>query len=215
MRRSSKNPLHDAEEHLRIVGMVLLAALGPAVGAVHGVLGGGVIAGIGGAHVKGHHDVRAQGVLDVHAHLGRDEAAAAVQVALEGYALLADLADTGEGKDLKPAAVGEDGLGPAHEAVQAARLADQILAGAQVQVVGVGQHDLRADFQHLARGHGLDGGGGAHGHVDGGVDVAVRRVQQAQARARLLAGFEHLKGKLAHRSAPFRWSFKKPSIKAA
>ena len=96
-----------------------------------------MIAGIGGAHVKGHHDIRAQRVLDVHAHLGRDEAAAAVQMALKGHALFADLADAGEGKHLEPAAVGEDGLGPAHEAVQAARLADQVLAGAQVQVIGV------------------------------------------------------------------------------
>ena len=99
--------------------------------------------------------------------------------------------------------------------VQAARLADQVLAGAQVQVIGVGQHDFRADFQHLARGHGLDGGCGAHGHVDGGMDVAVRRMKQAQPRAGLLAGFEHLKGKLAHRSAPFRWSLIKPLIVAA
>lgn len=106
-----KSPLHDAEKHLRIVGVVLLAAFGPAVRAVHGVLGGGMIAGIGGAHVKGHHDIRAQRVLDVHAHLGRDEAAAAVQMALKGHALFADLADAGEGKHLNPPLSVRMGLG--------------------------------------------------------------------------------------------------------
>ena len=188
--------LHNAEQHLIVVGMVLLATLGPAVSAMHRILGGGVVAGIGGADVKGHHDIAAQRMLDIHADLRGDKAVAAVQMALEGHAFFLDLADAGKGKHLKPAAVGQDGLGPRHELVQAARLADQVFAGAKVQVIGVGEHDLRADLQHLPGGHGLDGGHGAHGHIHGRVDVAVGRVQQAQPRAGLLAGLEDFKRKL-------------------
>ena len=176
--------------------MMLLAALGPAVGAVHRVLGGGVVAGIGGADVKGHHDIAAQRMLDIHADLRGNEAMAAVQMALESHAFFLDLADAGKGKYLKPAAVRQDGLGPGHELVQAARLADQVFAGAKVQVIGIGEHDLRADFQHFPGGHGLNGGHGAHGHIHGRMDIAVRGMQQAQPCAGLLAGFENLKRKL-------------------
>ena len=121
---------------------------------------------------------------------------AAVQMALEGHAFFLDLADAGKGEYLKPAAVGQDGLGPGHELMQAARLADQVFAGAKVQVIGVGEHDLRADLQHFPGGHGLDGGHGAHGHIHGRVDVAVGRMQQTKTRAGLLAGLEDFKRKL-------------------
>ena len=200
-----KCALHDTEQHLIIIGMVLLAAGRPAMGAVHGILSGGVVAGIGSTHVKGHHDIGTQRVLNIHAHLRRDEPLAAIQMALEMHALFLDLADTGEGEHLKPAAVGKHGLVPGHELMQAARFPDQILTGAQVQVIGIGKHDFRANLRHFPRGHGLDGGYGTHRHIHRGMDVAVRRMQQAQTRAGLLAGFEYFKRKLGgcHGIAPY------------
>ena len=80
--------------------------------------------------------------------------------------------------------------------MQAARLADQVFAGAKVQVIGIGEHDLRADLQHFPGGHGLNGGHGAHGHVYRRMDIAVRGMQQAQPCAGLLAGLEDFKRKL-------------------
>ena len=56
-----------------------------------------------------------------------------------------DLAHVGEAEDLEAAAVGEDGAVPVHEAVQAAQLGDELVAGPQGEVVGVAEDDLRAD----------------------------------------------------------------------
>ena len=58
--------------------------------------------------------------------------------------------------DLEAARVGEDGPLPADEAVQAAELADHVQAGAQEQVEGVAEDDLRADGLDVARQHALD-----------------------------------------------------------
>jgi hypothetical protein len=63
----------------------------------------------------------------------------AVQVRLEDDAFVGDLAQTGEAEDLVAAGIGEDGAGPGHEAMQAAELADQFVAGAQEEMVGVGR----------------------------------------------------------------------------
>ena len=53
-------------------------------------------------------------------------------------------------------------------------------------------------------GHGLNGRGGAHGHIHGRVDVSVRRFQHAKARARLRASLCHLEGEFRHCFASFR-----------
>ena len=48
-------------------------------------------------------------------------------------------------EDLEAARVGQDRPVPAHEPVQAAELGDQLVAGPEVQVVGVAEQDLRAE----------------------------------------------------------------------
>ena len=68
-----ERPLHDAEQCLVLPGPGLHAALQPAQRAVHGVLGPGIVAGIGRALVKLHHDVRAQRLLDGDGFLGAYE----------------------------------------------------------------------------------------------------------------------------------------------
>ena len=67
----------------------------------------------------------------------------AVEVRLEDHALLGDLAQAAQAEDLKAAGIGEDGVRPGHEAVQSAHLADQLVPGPQIQMIGVGQQDLR------------------------------------------------------------------------
>ena len=151
--------------------------------------------GIGRALVKLHDDVRAEFFLDGDGRLRSEKVAAAVQMGAKLHALLAHLAKVGQRKDLKTAAVGQDGPVPAHKAVQAAGAGNEILARAQVKMVGVGEDDLRADVLEFIRGHGLNRGLRAHGHVDGRFDNAVGRVQTAAARAGLLADVQKFKFK--------------------
>ena len=71
---------------------------------------------------------------------------AAVQMGLELHAVFIELAQLGQREHLESAAVGQYRAIPVHEAVQPARLGDQILAGAQMQMIGVGEDNLRADL---------------------------------------------------------------------
>ena len=52
----------------------------------------------------------------------------------------------GQRKDLEPAAVGENGAVPPHKTVKAPNCLHQGIAWTQVQVVGIGQLNLAANF---------------------------------------------------------------------
>ena len=80
---------------------------------------------------------------------------------------------------LEAAAVGEGRPRPVHEGAEAARLVDDVGAGLQIEVVGVGQNRLRANVFHRLGQHRLDGGLRADGDERRSVDVAVRRVDDA------------------------------------
>ena len=62
----------------------------------------------------------------------------------EFHAVRFDFADFGEAENLEAAAVGENGLVPVHEFVQPAGGADDVEAGAQIEMIGVAENDLRA-----------------------------------------------------------------------
>ena len=100
--------------------------------------------GIGEALVEHHGDVRAEPRLDVDGALGRQQMPGAVEVRLELGAFLGDHAPLGEAEDLEAAAVGQDRPVPADEAVQAAAPRDQLVAGAEKEVIGVAEDDLGA-----------------------------------------------------------------------
>ena len=68
----------------------------------------------------------------------------------EARAALVDRAPLGQAEDLIAAAVGQDRPGPADEAVQPAAPRDQIVAGPQIQVIGVAQQNLRAGALEVA-----------------------------------------------------------------
>jgi hypothetical protein len=72
--------------------------------------------------------------------------------------------------------------------VQATETADGLVAGAEVEVIGVGEEDVgasgvRADLFEEFVGDGLDGGGGADGHEDWGLHGAVGEMQGRAASA--------------------------------
>ena len=57
------------------------------------------------------------------------------------HAVLFDLAEFGQGKDLIAARVGQDGPFPAHETMEAAKVIQHLGAGSNKKVVGVAQND--------------------------------------------------------------------------
>ena len=187
--------LIDAEQHLPAVERLLLrvqprhlvaAAVEPAHRPRAGLLDVPPLGDRRRAFVERHRDRGGELGLDAHAALGRHKDARAVHMRGEGDPLLGDVAELRERKDLKPAAVGEDGPVPVEEAVQAAELIDQILARPDVQMVGVGKLHLTADFpQIVGRNAALDGRGGADVHKDRRLDVAVDGVQPSAPRAAL------------------------------
>ena len=175
--------LHDAEDRPAIApGEGLLGALGPAQGQAHGPLGLRVRTGQLHAFVELHLDVRAQQALDLHGPLGGQHMARAVDMGLEGDAILIELAQLGQRHHLKPAGIRQDRMRPVHELVQPAQLRDALGAGPQHEMVGIAQHDVRAQRPHLFGIHGLHGRRRAHGHEGGGADLAAGHGDHARAR---------------------------------
>jgi len=170
--------LNDGEEMAAFFGLAefgpdIAAGFGPAEGAVDGGADIFLFRGPGRAFVEDHGNVRAEGSLDVHALAGAEENFGAVEVGAKGDAVVGDFAEFGEAENLEAAAVGEDGAVPAHELMEAAEFANEAGAGAEVEVVGVAENDLCADFVELSRGGGFDGGLRADRHEGGGLDRAV------------------------------------------
>ena len=62
---------------------------------------------------------------------------------LETHAVCDYLVAVAEAEDLKAAAVGEDRLGPVHKGVESPQPVDELMTGAQVEVIGVAEDDLR------------------------------------------------------------------------
>ena len=100
----------------------------------------------GATFVEGHDDVRTDDSLDVHDSLGGEEVLRSVDMGAEGHAFVRDLTSVRQAEDLVATAIGEDGAVPAIEAVQASRLVERIETGAQVEVIGIPQDDLRTDI---------------------------------------------------------------------
>ena len=172
----------------------VLAALEPSCGALNGALYVVPRSGVLYALVERHRNGGGKVRLYLHALLRTDEQALSVDVAGEIYALLLYFAELRQRKDLKSAAVGKYGLVPVHELVEPAQLVDYVIAGAQVEVIGIAQ--LHLGFQPLQ----VDGGnaalyrcGGAYVHEERRFYRAVRGVEYAPARASLgLFQFKHV-----------------------
>src|SRR5215469_9293516 len=118
----------------------------------------------------------------------------AVQMRAEAYAFVGDFAKFRQAENLVAARIGENGAGPGHKLMQAAEAANQLMAGTQIKMIGVGQNDFRAEpFKGFLR-EGLDGGLRADRQKERSLHHAVRRGETAAARAGG-AGFQDLKGK--------------------
>ncbi|MPM62530.1 hypothetical protein SDC9_109403 [bioreactor metagenome] len=74
---------------------------------------------------------------------------------------------------LEATGIGEGGPGPVHECPDAAGLVDDIAAGLQIEVEGIGQHGLAAQLGDLFGQHGLHVGFGADHDERRGFDLAM------------------------------------------
>ncbi len=193
--------LHDAEKGLPLRPVVHRETplhpvqRAPDTGACHRLIGR-----VGSALVEGHDDVGAECVLDLDRALGREVQDRAVHLVAEAHALVADF-PFWQREHLEAAAIREDGSLPGHHPVQAAEFRYQLLPRAKRQVVGVGQHHLRAGGFHLLRRHGLDGPVGADGHEGGGFDRSVGS-REGPGACEIRSGLERMPKGVAHLAHP-------------
>lgn len=89
---------------------------------------------------------------------------------------------------MKAARVGEHGTLPLHEFVQAAHLAHEFVAGTQVKMIRVAQHERGVDVLEMFRRESLDRRLRADRREDGRDEVAVRRGENPCASAVVFGG---------------------------
>jgi hypothetical protein len=162
---------------------VIERATRPGHGEAEAFFGAGAIGGILSALVKSHADVGAESDLDVDGVLGGKKVRTAVEVGAEADTIVSDFAERAERKDLKTAGVSEDGARPTDEAMQAAHAADGLVAGTQIEVVGIAEDDFRAEGLKRVLGDGFDGALRAHGHEDWRFDGLMGQQETAAAAA--------------------------------
>ncbi len=131
--------------------------------------------------VKRHDDIGTQIVLDLDGKFGGEAVQRTVEVIAKSHPVRVHLTHGRQAEHLKAARIGQDRAIPSHETVQPAQVADEFVTGAQVEMVGVGQHQADAQFAQFARLDGFDSRLCAHRRKDRRGDRAMRRVQHASA----------------------------------
>lgn len=111
----------------------------------------------------------------------------------EFHAVFFNLPNFRQTKNLKTAAVGENGQIPIHEFVQATGGADDGESGTQVEMVSIAENNLRAHLMKFARVERLDAGLRADGHEHRRLNDAMHSDQFSQARLGLRIGFKEFK----------------------
>ncbi len=118
--------------------------------------------------------------LDIDGALGRQTMGGAVDVGLELRAVFGDPPPFGEAEHLIAAAVGQDGTVPPDESMEASEPSYELVAGAQVEVVGVAEDDLGARFLDVLEERSLHRALRPHRHERGRMDDTVRRLELAE-----------------------------------
>ena len=134
------------------------------------------------AFVERHGDGGIKLVLDLRGNLRRQPMLAAVDVRLERDTFLVQLAQPGQGHHLKPAGIRQNRPRPIHHLVQPAQGRHAVGTGAQHQMIGVAQDQLRPGGADRIRHHRLYCARRANWHENRGGDVAMRSVQRAETR---------------------------------
>ncbi len=169
--------LDDGEECLVSVRLCELAAACPADRPEHRISNGGLFGRQGDDMVEHHHDIAAERFLNGNRTFRREFDLAAIQVRAKRRPLFGNLAHFGQAKELKPAAIGQDGPVPTTKAMQPSEFADHFLARPQRKVVSVAQNHLGARGPELVECHPLDGSLGSDGHESRGLNGSMRGVK--------------------------------------
>src|SRR5205823_7575392 len=106
--------------------------------------------------------------------LRSEEMTGTIQMRAKLHAALRDLAQLIQTKNLKSARVSKNTALPRHETMKSAHVADRLMTGPQIKVVGVAKKNLNAKlFQNVLR-NALHRAKRAHRHEDGSFDLTVR-----------------------------------------
>lgn len=179
--------LDDSEEGLVGAAFGFEGTFGPAMSPLHGDAAVGVVVRVG-TFVEGHDDVRAEVFLDADRTFGGEAMRRAVNVTFEGHAVVVNFARLREREDLESARVRQHGTRPLHETVQSAHFSHEVVAGAEVEMIGVAQHERGVDVLEMFGREGFDGGLCADRREDGREQVAVRGGERPRAGASIAGG---------------------------
>ena len=198
--------LHDAEQGSLLPGVRegALAAFGPGERQPHGAFKLRARRRQLDAFIELHGDVGPEQLLNFDRALGRQLDRGAVEMGAKGDAGVLHLAQLCKGHDLKPAEIGEDGMRPIHELVQATERRNAFRAGPQHEVVGVAEHDVGTARTQSLRRHALHRRlradrheRGRRHHAVGGGDLAASRSTIASEEAKGESFAHSLKSKQA------------------
>ncbi len=172
--------LDDAKERLIRAGFGCQAALRPVMGAQHGLLVVCIIGGVG-TFIESHDDIGIQIFLDGNGLLRGEPVQGAIDMAFKCDTILINAAQPTQRKDLKAARIGENGAIPMHELMQATQFVDEVITGAQIQMIGVGKDDGGIDLQQLLGSDSFNCCLSADRHEDRGGNFPMRSLEYAGA----------------------------------
>ena len=112
----------------------------------------------------------------------------AIEMRTKRDAVVGHFAEIAQAEDLKAARIGEDRVRPRHEFMQAAHLADQLMAGPEIQMIGIRKQNLNAELFEILLRLSLDRRGCANRHEDRRLDHAMRSGETPEPRARRIGG---------------------------
>src|ERR1043166_3243770 len=113
---------------------------------------------------------------------------------LEAHAFLTHTCQGPKTEDLKTSTIGENRGRPTHEGMQTAKAADEVVARAEEEVIGVAQDDMRPTGQQVAGAQRLDRGLGANWHKYRSIEGPMRGVEPSQTCLAVCIGVEELEG---------------------
>lgn len=129
---------------------------------------------------------------------------------LEGHAVIVDLAGLRKREDLEATRIGKHGTRPLHELVQATQVTDEFIAGTQIEMIGVAQHERGVDVLEMFGRERFDRGLRADRRKDRREQVAVRRGEDTGAGALVFGGdgeFKHRADYTRYHLVVFKMSY--------
>ena len=125
---------------------------------------------------------RTQSNLRFHGAFGAEEMPGTIEMGTERHAFFVHFAQFIEAENLEASGIGEDGPRPRHKAMQSAQFADLLDPGAKVEVIGIAEDNLYAEFFEDVLRDALDRGQRTHRHEDW-VSISPWAVVSRPARA--------------------------------